>query len=83
VWQYEVLLWSSQLDVRKLLRFTEHVSVVLSVEHHEKFCLIVSSFAAGTILLLKMCCHFIQCNMSHGFYVIGCRIYVDVQFRKF
>ena len=35
-WQYEVLLWSSWLDVCKLLCFTQHVSVVLPVEHHEK-----------------------------------------------
>ena len=32
-WHYEVLLWSSRSDVRKLLRFTQHVSVVLPVEH--------------------------------------------------
>ena len=31
--QYEALLWSSRPDVRKLVRFTRHVSVVLPVEH--------------------------------------------------
>ena len=35
-WHYEVLLWSSQSHVSKLLHFTQHVSVVLPVEHHEK-----------------------------------------------
>jgi len=62
-WQYEVLLWSSRSDVRKLVRFTQHVSILLPVEHHEKLCFIVPSFEAGTILLLKMCCHFIQWNI--------------------
>ena len=44
-WHYEVLLWSSQSDVRKLLHFTKHVSVVLPVEHHEKLfhCAIIRS----------------------------------------
>jgi len=77
----EVLLWSSLSDVHKLLNFTQHVSVVLSVEHHEKLCFIVPSFEAGTILLSKMCCHFIQWNIWDGFCVTGCGIYV--QFRKF
>jgi len=77
-WQYEALLWSSRPDVRKLLRFTRHVSVVLPVEHNEKLCFIVPSFEAGTILLLKMCCcHFMQRNIWDGF----CGIYV--QFRNF
>ena len=38
---YEVLLWSSRSDVRKLLRFTQHVSVALPVEHHEKYVVIL------------------------------------------
>ena len=81
-WQYEVLLGSSQSNVRKLLCFTQHVSVVLLVEHHEQLCFIVLSFEAATIQLLsKMCCHFIQWNIWDGFCVIGCGIYV--QFRKF
>jgi len=54
-WQNEVLLWSSWSDFRKLLHFTQHVSIVLPVEHHEKLCFIVPSVEAGTILLLKMC----------------------------
>ena len=62
-WQYAVLLWLSRSDVRKLLRFKQHVSVVFPVEHHEKLCFIVPSFEAGTILLSKMCCHFIQWNI--------------------
>ena len=33
-WQYEVLLLSSRPDVRKLVRFTRHVSVVLPGEHN-------------------------------------------------
>ena len=45
-WHYEVLLWSSWSDDRKLLRVTKHVSVVLPVEHHEKLCFIVPSFEA-------------------------------------
>jgi len=77
-WHYEVLMWSSQSDVCKLIRFTQHVSVV---EQHEKLCFIVPSFEAGTILLSKICCHFMQWNICYGFYVIGCGIYV--QFRKF
>ncbi len=56
-WHYEDLLWSSRSDVRKL-RFTQHVSVVLPVEHHEKLCFIVPLFEIGTILLSEMCCHF-------------------------
>jgi len=59
-WHYAVLLWSSRSYVRKLLHFTQHVSVVLPVEHHEKLCFIVPLFEAGTILLSKMCCHFLQ-----------------------
>ena len=63
-WQYGVLLWSSQPDVRKLLCFTQHVSVVLRVEQNEKLCFVVLSFEAGTILLLTMCCcHFVQWNI--------------------
>jgi len=42
---------------------SQYVSVVLPLEHHEKFCFIVPSFEAGTILLSKMCCHFIQWNI--------------------
>ena len=80
-WQYEVLLWSSQSDVHKHLSFTKHVSVVHPVEHHKKLCFIVPPFEAGTILLSKMCCHFIQWNIWVGFCVIGCGVYV--QFRKF
>jgi len=53
-WQYEVLLGSSRSDVRRLLRFTQHVSVVLLVEQHEKLCFIVPSFETGTILLSKV-----------------------------
>jgi len=41
-WHYEVLLCSSQSDVHKLLHFTQHVSVVLHVEHHEELCFIVT-----------------------------------------
>jgi hypothetical protein len=42
---------------------SQHVSVVLSVEHHENLCFVVlPSFEAGTLLLSKMCCHFIQWN---------------------
>ena len=52
-WHYEVLLWLSQSDVHKLLCFTQHVIVVLPVEHNEKLCFIVSIFEAGAILLLK------------------------------
>ena len=37
-----------------LLHFTQHVSVVLLVEQHEKLCFIVPSFEAGTILLSKV-----------------------------
>jgi len=62
-WQYEVLLWSSQSDVRKLLRFKHYVNVVLPVEHHEVLCFIVPSFEAGTLLLLKMCCDCKQWNV--------------------
>jgi len=80
-WHYAVLLWSSRSDVRKLLCFKQYVSVVLPVEHHEKLCSIVPSFEAGTILLSKMCCHFIQWNIWDRFCEIGCGIYV--QFRKF
>ena len=72
-WQYEALLWSSRPDVHKLLRLTWHVSVVLPVEHNEKLCFIVQSFEAGTILLLKMCCHFTQRNIWDCF----CGIYVQ------
>jgi len=68
-WQYEVLLQSSRRDVRKLVRFTQHVSVVLPVEHNEKLCYIVPSFEAGIILLSKMCCHFMQRNIWDGFCV--------------
>jgi len=75
-WQYEVLLWSSQSNVRKLLHFTQHMSIVLPVEHHEKLCFIVPSFEAGTRLLLKMCRRFIQWNIWDGFCVIGCGIYM-------
>jgi len=49
-WHYEVLL--------QLPR-----SNVLPVDHHEKLCLIVPSSEAGTLLLLKMCCHFMQWNI--------------------
>jgi hypothetical protein len=59
-WHYEVLLWSSQSDVCKILHFKHHVSVVLPVEHNEKLCPIVPLFEAGTILLSKMFCHFMQ-----------------------
>ena len=59
-WHNEVVLLSCQSDVRKLLCVTQYVSVVLPVEHHEKLCFVVPSFEAGTILLLKMCCYFIQ-----------------------
>ena len=62
-WHYEVLLWLSRSDVPKLPRFTQHVSVVLLVEHPEKLCFIMPSFEAGTILLSKVCCHFIQWNI--------------------
>jgi len=79
-WQCEVLLWLSRSDVCKLFHFTQHVSIVPPVEHHEKLCFVVPSFEAGTILLLKMCCHFIQCNIWDGFCVIGCGIYI--QFRN-
>ena len=48
-WHYEVLLWLSLSDVHKLLHFTQHVSVVLPVERHEKLCFVVPSFEAGTI----------------------------------
>ena len=37
-WHYEVLMWSSQSDVCKLILFTQHVSVV---EQYEKLCFIV------------------------------------------
>ena len=37
--------------------------VVLPVELHEKLCFIVPSLEAGTVLQLKMCCHFIQWNI--------------------
>ena len=40
-----------------------NVGVVHPVEHHEKLCFIVLSFEAGTTLLSKMCCHFIQWNI--------------------
>ena len=62
-WHYEVLLWSSWSDDRKLLRVAQNVNVVLPVEHHEKLCFIVPSFEAGTVLLSKMCCRFIQWNI--------------------
>ena len=80
-WHYEVLLWSSRSDVHKLLVFKQHVSIVLPVEHHGKLCFIVPSFEAETVLLSKMCCHFIHWNILPRFCVIGCGIYV--QFRKF
>ena len=60
-WHYEVLMWSSQSDESELI--TQHVNVVLPVGHHEKLCFNVPSFEAGTVLLLKMCCHFIQWNV--------------------
>jgi hypothetical protein len=63
------------------LHFTQHVSVVFPVEHHEKLCFIVPSFEAGTKVLSKMFCHFIQWNILVGFCLIGCVIYV--QFRDF
>ena len=50
-------------DVHSILCFTQHVSVVLPVKHNEKLCFIVPSFEAGTVLLLKMCCHFKQWNI--------------------
>jgi len=53
-WQYEVLLWSFRSDVRKLLCFTQHVSILLPVDRHEKLCFIVPSFETGTILQFKM-----------------------------
>ena len=53
--------------VCKLLHFTQHVSVVLLVEHHEKLCLVVPSSEAGTVLLLKMCCLFSQWHILVGF----------------
>ena len=59
-WHFEVLLCFSRSDFHKILCVTQHVSVVLPVEHHRKLCLIVSSFEEGTILLLKMSCRFIQ-----------------------
>ena len=62
-WHYEVLLLSSRSDVRKLPCFTQHVSVMLPLEHNEKLYFIVPSFEAGTILLSKMCCYFIQWNI--------------------
>ena len=62
-WHYEVLLWSSWSDDRKLLHVTQHVNVVLSVEHDEKLCFILPSFEAGTVLLLKICCNFMQWNI--------------------
>ena len=62
-WHYEVLLCSSRSDVGKLLHFTQHVSVVLRVEHHEELCFAVPLVEAGTLLLLKMCCDFIQWNV--------------------
>jgi len=62
-WHYEVLLWSSLSDVGELLHFTQHVTVVLPVEHHKKLCSIVLSFEAGTLELSKMCCPFIQWNI--------------------
>jgi len=62
-WNYKVLLWPSWSDVHKLLRFTQHVIVVLPMEHHEKLCFVVPLFEAGTVLLSKMCSHFIQWNM--------------------
>jgi len=62
-WHFEVLLWSSRSDVCKLLHFTQHVTVVLPVELFEKLCFIVPSFEAGTILLSKMCFHFMQWNI--------------------
>ena len=80
-WCLVRLVWPYMLTVCKLLRFAQHVSGVLLVEHHEKPCFIVPSFEAGTILLSKMCCHFLQWNTWDGFCVIGCGIYV--QFRKF
>jgi len=66
-WHFEVLLWSSQSGVHKLIRFTQHVIVVLCVEHHEKLCFVVLSFEAGKILLLKMWCHFIHWNFEVAF----------------
>ena len=63
-WHYEVLMWSSQSDVSKLICFTKHVS---TVEHHEKLYFIVSPFEAGPILLSKICCHFIQSNIDTAF----------------
>ena len=62
-WQYEVLLWSFRSDVRKLLCFTQHVSILLPVDRHEKLCFIVPSFETGTILQFKMCCDFMHCNI--------------------
>ena len=43
--------------------FTQHVRVVLPVEHHEKLCFIVPLFEIGTILVSKTCCHLIQWNI--------------------
>jgi len=62
-WHFEVLLWLSRSDIRKVLHFTQHVIVVLPVEHHEKLCFVVPSFEAGAVLLSKMCCHVIQWNI--------------------
>ena len=76
-WHYDILLWSSRSDVRKL-SVSHGVSVVLSVGHHEKLCFIVSSFEAGTMLLWKMCSRFIQWDIWDGFCVIDCGIYVHL-----
>jgi len=48
-WHFEVSQWLSRSDVRKILHFTQHVSVVLPFEHYEKLCFIVPSFESGTI----------------------------------
>ena len=80
-WCLVRFVWPYVLTVRKLLRFTQHVSGVILVEHHERLCFIVPSFEAGTILLLKMCHLFLQWNTWDGFCVIGCGIYV--QFSEF
>jgi len=65
-WHYEVLMWSSQSDICKFMHSTQHVC---AVEPHEKLCFNVPSFEAGTILLSKICYHFIQWNIWYGFYV--------------
>jgi len=77
-WHYEVLLWSSRSDVRKLLRFTQHVSVVLPVEHL-KSCVSLCRHLKQEQYNYWKCV--IQWNIWDGFCIICCGIYV--KFRKF